>query len=164
MKVQELTGGPAIQKGSDVAREKASVKSNAFQDLLTEELDRKTDLEKDEGISLGGAGVMNAPVGMYSESSAAIYAYKGDDDMGMTTDAIHSLSGGLDVIDRSIGSGDASLKTVGEMIERLSQEAEGFRKGVDRLPSDHPLRQLSDQVGVLAYVESVKWKRGDYLS
>ena len=163
MKIQELVGGQTIQKGSGVPGEKASAKSNEFQELLIEELARKTDTEKDEGVTPGSTGPVNAPVTIYTESSTSIYARNGNDCLAMPTDAVDSLSGGLEAIDRAMGSGSASLKMMGRMIEKLSLEAEGFRKDVNQLSADHPLKELSDQIGVLAYVESVKWKRGDYL-
>jgi len=159
MKVREITEGQTIQEGLDVSKKKASVGSKGFQDLLVEELNTTTGSEKDDGMALQGIGPMNVPVSMYSHLNGSF----DDHDRGMTTEAIQSLSENLDDIERSIGDGKANLETVDKMIERLSREAEGFRESVDGLPAEHPLRQAGDQLSVLAYVESVKWRRGDYL-
>lgn len=162
MRVGELTGGQAVQKGSDVSREKTSVKSSDFSNLLAEELDKKIETDKNDGMTLEASVPMNI-VQRYPELSSASLSLGGGNDPLVARNAVDRLSGSLDDIEHSIGHGKASLKTVGEMIEKLSQEAQSLQKEVGRLPSDHPLRQVGDQLNVLAYVESVKWKRGDYL-
>jgi hypothetical protein len=161
MKIGELTGGQAIQEGSDVLKKKTSVGSSEFQDLLTEELNTKTGSEKDSGIALEGIDPMNIPVSMYPQWNGSVHA---DNTVGggMTAEAVLSLSANLDAIERSIGDSKGNLKTIDRMLESLSREAEGFEKNIASLSDEHPLRQLGEQLSVLAYVESVKWKRGDY--
>jgi len=162
MKVDELTGGQTIRKELDVSREKRPVKSNQFQDLLVEELDAKIGSGKDDGMAPVGVGSMNVPVGFYPGLKGAIEIPQ-DDGPRYTAVAVQSLEGSLDDLGRSLGDGKAGLKTVDRTIQNLSHEAGNLQKSVDQLPADHPMRQLSNELSVLAYVESVKWKRGDYL-
>ena len=161
MKIRELTEGQAIQEGRDVSKKKTSVGSKDFQALLVEELNTKTGSEEDDRMALQSIGSMNVPVSMYPQLSGPFDSY--GEDTEMTTQAVQALSGSLEDIERAIGEGKGSLETVNKMIEKLSEEAEGFKESVDLLPAEHPLKQAGDQLSVLAYVESVKWKRGDYL-
>jgi hypothetical protein len=56
-----------------------------------------------------------------------------------------------------------SPRKVDDAISLLSAEADKMQNNVTRLPDDHPLRQIAAETSVLATVESMKWKRGDYL-
>jgi hypothetical protein len=56
-----------------------------------------------------------------------------------------------------------SSRKVDDAITLLSAEASKLQNDVDGLPGDHPLRQIATETSILATVESMKWKRGDYL-
>jgi hypothetical protein len=56
-----------------------------------------------------------------------------------------------------------SSRKVDDAINLLSAEAGKLQNEVERLPGDHPLRQIATETSILATVESMKWKRGDYL-
>jgi hypothetical protein len=56
-----------------------------------------------------------------------------------------------------------SSRKVDDAITMLSAEASKLQNDVNRLPGDHPLRQIATETSILATVESLKWKRGDYL-
>jgi hypothetical protein len=36
-------------------------------------------------------------------------------------------------------------------------------ESLKELPEEHPLRRIADELNILTYVESVKWRRGDYI-
>lgn len=162
MKINELGAGQAIQKEQEISRKKAPAASRDFQDLLTQELDTKTDGAKDNGMALEGMGPVNGSLSIYPQISSAVSDSTKDSATSVEGLAAGSLSGSLGDIERSIGGGKASLKVVDGTIEKLSEQADSFQKSVGGLPADHPLREVGDQLSSLAYVESVKWKRGDY--
>jgi hypothetical protein len=55
------------------------------------------------------------------------------------------------------------LKNVAAAIGGLTSAATELQDRVTSLPQNHPLRQMANELSVLACVESVKYKRGDYL-
>lgn len=56
-----------------------------------------------------------------------------------------------------------SLKSVAAAVDELTAGAEELHQSVASLPENHQLRQIADELAVLAHVESVKYRRGDYL-
>lgn len=77
---------------------------------------------------------------------------------------VHSLAAldeGLHEVEQLVVNAD--LKSMGRAIDGLSKEAHMFSESTKDLPSGHPLRQAAEELNVLAYVESLKWNRGDYL-
>lgn len=69
----------------------------------------------------------------------------------------------LDQVADTLESGKIGLQAVGKAIDTLSEQANSLQQTVKELPSDHPLRKVGDELNVLAYTESVKWQRGDYV-
>lgn len=55
------------------------------------------------------------------------------------------------------------LKQVAAAVDDLTAGAEEVQESVASLPENHQLRQMADELAVLAHVESVKFRRGDYL-
>lgn len=55
-----------------------------------------------------------------------------------------------------------SLKGIAAAIGDLSAGGEELRQSVANLPPNHLLRQMADEMAVLAQVESAKFRRGDY--
>lgn len=56
-----------------------------------------------------------------------------------------------------------TLRSVGAAVDDLRAGAEELQQSVASLPENHQLRQMADELAVLAHVESVKYRRGDYL-
>jgi hypothetical protein len=77
--------------------------------------------------------------------------------------SIESTIDGLDQVERLLGDSAVTPKTVSQAIDLLADQTEELRHTMEALPSDHPLREIGDEVSVLATVESIKWNRGDYL-
>ena len=49
------------------------------------------------------------------------------------------------------------------MIEQVNAQAAALDDKVSGLSSDHQLRDMAEELKVTAYMESLKWNRGDYL-
>lgn len=69
----------------------------------------------------------------------------------------------LEQLQMALQAPGGGLKNVGAAIDDLSTGAEGLQQTVASLPETHLLRQLADELSVMAHVESVKYRRGDYL-
>ncbi|ROR01918.1 hypothetical protein [Desulfosoma caldarium] len=59
--------------------------------------------------------------------------------------------------------GSRDLRAMGQMLTNLGQAAEEILQCTETLQDDHPVRQMAQEARVLAYVESIKWHRGDYV-
>jgi hypothetical protein len=77
--------------------------------------------------------------------------------------SIESTIDRLDEMERLLGDSTVTPKTVGQVIDQLTDQTEALRHTMEALPEDHPLQELGNEVTVLATVESIKWDRGDYL-
>ncbi|SMC19454.1 hypothetical protein SAMN02746041_00681 [Desulfacinum hydrothermale DSM 13146] len=69
----------------------------------------------------------------------------------------------LDNLSQQLMEGGPYWKGVDERLRNLEASAEQAWKATQDLAPGHPLRQLAEEARVVAYVESVKWARGDYL-
>lgn len=82
-----------------------------------------------------------------------------------TSRAISSLSSifdGLDSLQNGLQA-NKSPKEINSLIEQINQQAAGLDDKVSGLPANSQLRDLAEETKVTAYMESMKWKRGDYL-
>jgi prefoldin subunit 5 len=77
--------------------------------------------------------------------------------------SIESTIDRLDEMERLLGDSTVTPKTVGQVIDQLTDQTEALRQTIEALPEGHPLQELGNEVTVLATVESIKWNRGDYL-
>ena len=69
----------------------------------------------------------------------------------------------LEQLQMALQDSHGGLKNVASAIGDLCTGAEGLQKSVASLPESHFLRQMADELSVMAHVESVKYRRGDYL-
>ena len=56
-----------------------------------------------------------------------------------------------------------SPKQINSLIEQINEQTAGLDDKMSGLPADHQLRNMAEELKVTAYMESLKWKRGDYL-
>lgn len=56
-----------------------------------------------------------------------------------------------------------SPKQINSLVEQINEQTAGLDDKMSGLPADHPLRNMAEELKVTAYMESLKWKRGDYL-
>jgi len=69
----------------------------------------------------------------------------------------------LEQLQAALQDSSGGLKNVASAIGDLCASAEGLQQSVASLPETHLLRQMADELAVMAHVESVKYRRGDYL-
>jgi hypothetical protein len=84
-------------------------------------------------------------------------------DSGPVEQSVASTIGQLDRVEQLLHSPVATPKNVDDAVNSLASAAEKLQTGLGDLPGDHPLHQIATETSVLAAVESMKWKRGDYL-
>ncbi|HOV85471.1 MAG TPA: hypothetical protein PLM79_03855 [Syntrophobacteraceae bacterium] len=157
MKILETQRNESMEKTREASRPSRPGPSGAFQELLNTEVGdgpRTTD-PSPPGVSLTGLDSLNAmslltPISGTCPKDPAEIAL--------------SVGRNLDRLARELeGPGSSEPKRTEALIESLRSEAERLREETRSLPEDHPLRKISDELSVTAYVESIKWNRGDYL-
>ena len=79
--------------------------------------------------------------------------------------AISALDGVLTQFDslKNALQGNQSPKEINALIEQINAQTAGLDDKMSGLPADHQLRDMAEELKVTAYMESLKWKRGDYL-
>jgi len=83
--------------------------------------------------------------------------------LSASVEAIDHLIESLHRLQQGLESPVVTPRELEGQLEALAQEAEGLRGRFEDLPQDHELRLLAEEIQVLTYVESIKWRRGDYL-
>ncbi|MGV8075285.1 MAG: hypothetical protein AB2L11_12105 [Syntrophobacteraceae bacterium] len=157
MKIFEITGPRSIEKSREISGEVPSASSVDFRNMLDEEMNQGVALDSDAGMAAGKVAADSAVAPVVASSDLS--AVHGDDMQGIS-EAVGLV---LDKIANIAGNKNRDLKEIEGVINSLSSEAEGLRDKTSALPESHPLRRISDEFKVLAYVESIKWKRGDYV-
>ncbi len=157
MKIWDVTGKPAIDREISASKGLDSGSAVEFQALLNEEIQETTISEDAAGIVQGSRGLVGElePVALDNDISTI-----GKEDMSRISDAV---GGALGRIADAVKDQSQDMKKLGGVIDSLSKEADELKQTVSVLPKSHGLRQIADELGVLAFVESIKWKRGDYL-
>jgi len=156
MKIMETGGQQAVQGTTEVRNKKADKAGMDFSALLDGELTAGSDAATVTTESAGAVDsiALSQSIGT-SVADGAGYA--------SVADAIEAQLGKLEDIGTSLQDESVSLKNVDAMLTGLSAEAKSLDSSLEGLPDEHPLRQIGDELNVLTYVESVKWRRGDYL-
>ena len=159
MKIQDLLGQQAIQGDTSVKKKQDGAQpTDAFASLLEDELsglqtgsDSNPVTCPDPTSALAGVtGVLG--VGANADNPA----------LSQPVSAIEDTLANLDSLGQAL-KGNTSPKEINSMIDKINAQAAGLDDKLSSLPTDHPLKDLGEEVKITAYTESVKWNRGDYL-
>jgi len=155
VKINEIGG----QQGVGIVRNPGRDKTSGadFKALLDDELK-----DDPEGATVSGAESFGLSGILPTRGVSPVESARFDLDpqaLSAVQKGIESLEG----LEKAIGGGAVSPKKIDEMVSSLSSEMRGLGASLDKLPQDHPSRQMGAELQVVAHVESVKWKRGDYL-
>ncbi|OGP71175.1 MAG: hypothetical protein A2Y80_10645 [Deltaproteobacteria bacterium RBG_13_58_19] len=69
----------------------------------------------------------------------------------------------LEIFQEALGRPEISLKTLSPLAQALEQDSRRLQSAAQNLPSSSPVRQLVDETAALAYTESFKFNRGDFI-
>jgi hypothetical protein len=79
------------------------------------------------------------------------------------TDLLEGAFSRLENFARGLASQDTSLRQLSPLSAVLEQDSRQLQNLVQSLPKESPLRQVAEEAAALAWVESFKFQRGDYL-
>jgi hypothetical protein len=157
MKINDiLTQEIALRSRAESAEKKTQLES--FKNLLEGELDLSLQAFKEHGRSpVFDNPAETMPIQLFLGADAS------DNDSAQAVTALDNAGEGLDKILQGLQAHNLPLASVEEAISSLSREAEQLQAIVKGLPQNDALKELGEEMKVLAYVESIKWKRGDYI-
>ena len=127
----------------------------AFSDLL-----RNTDsaeATEKAGSTTGMGGVIT------TSATGSILAAQS---IGKARNPETELEGLLDSLDRysqAMADESMTLKDIEPLVTELEQGTQSLNALKDQLPQDHAIRPVIEDAAVLASVETIKFRRGDYL-
>jgi hypothetical protein len=151
MKIDEIGKQQAIEGNSDAGKKKCSQPDNAFANLLQDEISGVEETGTDPVANLSsiqnvlGIGMMP----MDAELSGQVSAVE---------DTLSQLDSLKDTLQTS-----TSPKQADGIFDQINSTVADLQTKLSSLPEDHPLKAMADELDVTTYMESVKWKRGDYL-
>jgi hypothetical protein len=156
MRIDEIQSQQAIQESKQSKGPQGSGRDDAFALLLQSEIAGPGEETAPGGavcapISLTDLGIqsLNDNSAQASEVSQAISAVDG------VLSQFDSLKNALQA--------NKSPKEINALIEQLNTQIAGMDDKMSGLPANHQLSDMAEELKVTAYMESVKWKRGDYL-
>lgn len=69
----------------------------------------------------------------------------------------------LDIFQTSLVRGETALKKMAPLVQKLEEDSRRLHDVAQGLPEGSPIRQILEETAALAYVESFKFNRGDYI-
>ena len=156
MKVDNVERQQNIQPCANKSKGNNPSDGFQFRDLLQNEM---------ETGSVATAEPSQAPE-LGSSKLEEAFLYSTFPESAGSRQARESLEAGIsemEMLVKALGDEGVSPKTVDEIVQKLPGTVEGMQGNLTDLKADHPLRLIADELSVLSYVESVKWRRGDYV-
>jgi hypothetical protein len=157
MKIDDVLGSQTVQESKKSEESQSTGAGDSFALLLQGEITGQAQQVSTEATVNGPADFppvwgVQSPVSNLSQQPGL-------------SQAVSTLDGVLAQFDslKDALQGVKSPKEINAMIEQISAQTAGLDDKMSGLPADHQLRDLSEELKVSAYMESVKWNRGDYL-
>jgi len=69
----------------------------------------------------------------------------------------------LDKYQEVLAQTDTPLKKISALVQNLEEDSQQLQSLAQNLPANSPLRQVIEEAAALAYTESFKFNRGDYV-
>lgn len=154
MKIESLQGLNGVVPSEDKKVQQGGAGGASFESFLIHEM---------AGLQTGAAIRVDEVSG--GETSRVSRVMRGDETGGMPP-LWGAFGGALDRLLQMCPQdpgGPADLEAMAKALTDLGQAADAVLHHTQALAQDHPVRRLAEEARVLAYVESVKWARGDYL-
>jgi len=76
---------------------------------------------------------------------------------------VEKILGKLDEYTNALADPNQNLKQVSVLVNELENQAESLNKASQGLPEGHAVKDLMNRTSVVATVEAIKFRRGDYV-
>lgn len=155
MKIQNIQDLNGIVSEENRKAGRTGPAGSSFQQLL------------DEEVAAGGQPASGAQGPMASISNVSspmgVVMPNGTEGMAPLVGTFDGVLGQLVQLCSPGAQAPVDLEAVAQALTDLGRTADEIVRRTQSLAEDHPVRRLAEEARVLAYVESVKWRRGDYL-
>ncbi|MEN6439357.1 MAG: hypothetical protein ABFD97_12345 [Syntrophobacter sp.] len=152
MKIDSLLNSQIIQGKPEVDQKGAAGREDVFAALLQNEMTNVEETMSQPGVSGIDAGLQISPIQALSGDSGTMDGIAGIQDV---ISKLQSLEKGLQE--------NKSPKDIDGIITEMGDAAAKLKDNTNSLPENTELSDMAEEVKVTAYMESIKWRRGDYL-
>lgn len=157
MRLDEILNQHAIQESQKLKGQQSASTDDAFALLLQSEISGSgANAVSDAAVS--GAEDLSSPLGIQSLIPHAMQS----PELSQAFSEIDGAITQLDSLSNALQQ-NKSPKEINALVEQFNTQTAGLDDKMSGLPSDHQLRGMAEELKVTAYMESLKWKRGDYL-
>lgn len=152
MRIDDILKQQGVQQEKELKTRKDDPIAGTFEKLLESEM-------SGVGSTVGpdpvlGPGSLNAVWGIESMNAGS--------ELSQPISAIENTLSSIDLLGEALQK-NKSPREIDAIISKINSGAAELDEKLSGLPPGHPLKDVAEEVKVTAYVESVKWKRGDYL-
>jgi len=156
MRIDEIQSRQAVQESKQSKEPQSASRDDVFALLLQSEI--------------GGPGEQTAPGGVLCEPISVpdlrVQSLSGNSaqasELSRTISAVDGVLTQLDSLKNALQT-TTSPKEINALIQQINAHAADLDGKMSGLPADHKLRDIAEELKVTAYMESLKWRRGDYL-
>lgn len=155
MKIQHIPGTEGSADSQGPVEKEGLERSAAFSTLLGRELvanqktPQNTESPASATYSIDCMGII-----------PSILPHEREDQQALQV--LETVMGHLEGLEHALRDDKMDPQAIKASLDKLSRSLPGLREEVTRLPEQHPLRLIGEEMSVLCYVESAKWNRGDY--
>ena len=157
MRLDEIQNNQAIQQSRQLTGQKSAGTDNAFDLLLQNEISG-SGAEAVPNDAVSGPQDISGPLSIHALIPSGVQPPE-------VSQALGALDGALTQLD-SLSNAllqNKSPKEINSLLEQVNATTSGLDDKMSGLPSDHQLKGVAEELKVTTYMESLKWKRGDYL-
>jgi hypothetical protein len=156
MRIDEIQSQQAVQESKQSKGPQSDGRDDVFALLLQSEM-------AGPGEQTAPGGALCAPMSVPDpriQSLSGNSAQAGG--LSQTISAVNGLLTQFDSLKNALQQ-TRSPKQINALIEQINAHAANLDDKMSGLPADHKLRDIAEELKITAYMESLKWRRGDYL-
>jgi len=79
------------------------------------------------------------------------------------TEVLDAVLSRLDTYQKALGQTGLPLKQLSSLVQNLEQDSQKLQTLAQGMPPNSPLKKVMEEAAALAYTESYKFNRGDYV-
>lgn len=158
MRIGSGYGGERVELEGLKDREKGEPAHVDFKQLLDRELSSSSAKEADASSRLQSSGSVSVLHEIFPMRTGQAHAVESS-----VLEGVQHAEMILDGIGTDLNNGRVTSKEMEGVVKSLSDASRQLGASLEGIPDDHPLNRVGQDLSVLAFVESVKWRRGDYM-
>ncbi len=156
MRIDEIQSQQAVQESEQSKGPHSGTSDDAFALLLQSEM-------TGPGAETAPSDAICAPISVPGLGIQALSANSAQTaQLSQTISAVNDVLTQFDSLKNALQQ-TGSPKEINALIEQINAQAADLDGKTSSLPADHKLRDIAEELKVTAYMESTKWRRGDYL-